>query len=65
MISVIVMPQVKIGVALSKIGLGIIGNILFLVDAPFWKTVKCISNWGVGSGELVKSIRQVKKVAMS
>jgi uncharacterized membrane protein len=28
-----------------------------LVDAPFLKTVKCVSSWGVGSAELLKAMR--------
>jgi uncharacterized membrane protein len=28
-----------------------------LVDAPFLKTVKCISRWGVGAGELLQALR--------
>lgn len=28
-----------------------------LVDAPFLKTVKCVSQWGAGSAELLKAMR--------
>jgi uncharacterized membrane protein len=32
-----------------------------IVDLPFLKTVKCISSWGVGSVELLKSMRQTRE----
>jgi uncharacterized membrane protein len=28
-----------------------------IVDAPFMKTVKCVSSWGVGAAELVQAMR--------
>ena len=32
-----------------------------IVDLPFLKTVKCVSSWGVGSVELLKSMRQTRE----
>jgi hypothetical protein len=34
-----------------------------IVDAPFMKTVKCISSWGVGSKDLVLAIRDSRESA--
>lgn len=32
-----------------------------IVDLPFLKTVTCVSSWGVGSVELLKSMRQTRE----
>jgi len=34
-----------------------------LLDVPFLKTVTCITNWGVGSAELLKKIRVPKQLS--